>query len=138
MARSVLPWFVYLIHSESTGHLYVGVTTDPTRRLAEHNGKGKRGARYTRKGRPWIRLYLESAIDRVAAMKREYAIKRFHRPKKFALVDSPTNINEAFLKSRLPASPTPENEPPEPSPPRDHPPAGEAAPGTASSTSAPP
>ncbi len=86
MTRSLKPWFVYILHSVSTDHLYVGVTTDPDRRLAEHNGQGKRGARYTRKGRPWVRVYLEPAADRVSAMQREYRIKRFHRPKKFELI----------------------------------------------------
>ena len=84
------PWFVYILHSVSTDRLYVGITTDPDRRLAEHNGKGKKGARYTRQGRPWTRVYLEDAADMVAALKREYRVKRFHRPQKFALIASYT------------------------------------------------
>jgi putative endonuclease len=39
--------------SESAGRTYVGVTTDPERRLAEHNGHRPGGARSTRAGRPW-------------------------------------------------------------------------------------
>ncbi len=70
----------YVLHSPSTDDFYVGVTTDPDRRLEEHNGKGKRGARRTRKGRPWERVYVEVAADMVAAMKREYRVKRLHRP----------------------------------------------------------
>lgn len=46
-------WWVYVLVSESAGRTYVGVTTDPERRLAEHNGERPGGARSTRAGRPW-------------------------------------------------------------------------------------
>ena len=45
--------YCYLLESEHTGRSYVGYTTDPHRRLEEHNGKGKKGAKHTRTGRPW-------------------------------------------------------------------------------------
>ncbi|MGH0033485.1 MAG: GIY-YIG nuclease family protein [Myxococcota bacterium] len=46
-------WWVYVLVSTSAGRTYVGVTTDPERRLAEHNGERAGGARSTRAGRPW-------------------------------------------------------------------------------------
>ncbi|KAL1324702.1 hypothetical protein HN51_034858 [Arachis hypogaea] len=48
-------WCVYLILS--TNHpikTYVGVTTNFPRRLKQHNGKLKGGAKASRAGRPWI------------------------------------------------------------------------------------
>ncbi|KAK2351565.1 structure-specific endonuclease subunit slx1 [Trifolium repens] len=48
-------WCVYLILS--TNHpikTYVGVTTNFPRRLKEHNGELKGGAKASRAGRPWI------------------------------------------------------------------------------------
>ena len=80
------PWFVYILRSPSTDRLYVGITTDPDRRLEEHNGKGKKGARFTRTGRPWERVYIEEQPNMVAALKREYHVKRLHRPAKLRLI----------------------------------------------------
>ncbi|MEG1610852.1 MAG: GIY-YIG nuclease family protein, partial [Bilophila sp.] len=44
-------WYVYLLRCADET-LYCGVTTDMTRRLAEHNGLQAGGARYTRARRP--------------------------------------------------------------------------------------
>ncbi|OMO69703.1 GIY-YIG nuclease superfamily [Corchorus capsularis] len=56
IAKSKLKsWSVYLILS--TNHpikTYVGVTTDFSRRLKQHNGELKGGAKASRAGRPWI------------------------------------------------------------------------------------
>ncbi len=66
------------------GTLYTGWTTDPQRRLRQHNAG--RGARYTRSRRPLKLVYLERCPDRKAAMKRERQIKAFSRAKKEALI----------------------------------------------------
>jgi len=47
------PWFVYVLASTRLPRTYVGITTDPMRRLAQHNGELPGGARATRAGRPW-------------------------------------------------------------------------------------
>lgn len=67
------------------GSLYTGITTDVARRLAEHNGDGAAGARYTRSRRPVQLVYAEAACDRAAAARREAAIKRLDRARKLAL-----------------------------------------------------
>jgi putative endonuclease len=82
-----VPWFVYIIQSDTTGRLYTGITTDPDRRLQEHNG-GSRGAKYTRTGRPWKRVFLEPTITRLQAIQREYEIKGFSRKRKLSLIES--------------------------------------------------
>ncbi|XP_049345940.1 uncharacterized protein LOC125810509 [Solanum verrucosum] len=48
-------WCVYLILSTNPPtKTYVGVTTNFSRRLKEHNGELKGGAKASRSGRPWI------------------------------------------------------------------------------------
>ena len=53
-------WFVYILHC-ADGTLYTGVTTDPERRLREHNAGGRLAARYTRARRPVALAHVEPA-----------------------------------------------------------------------------
>jgi putative endonuclease len=76
-------WTVYVARCRD-GSLYTGVTTDPERRLAEHNA-GCGGA-YTRSRVPIVIVYRESAEDRSGAQRRERAIKRLTRAQKEALL----------------------------------------------------
>jgi putative endonuclease len=76
-------WHVYILRC-ADGSLYTGITTDPDRRLREHN-TGATGARYTRARRPVTLFYLETAADRAEASRREQAIKRLRRADKLAL-----------------------------------------------------
>jgi putative endonuclease len=78
-----MPWTVYLARCRD-GTLYTGVTTDPERRLAEHNAGC--GAAYTRSRLPVTLIYLESVGDRAGAQRREYVIRRMTRDQKEALV----------------------------------------------------
>jgi putative endonuclease len=70
------------------GSFYTGWTTDPERRLKEHNAG--RGARYTRSRRPLKLVYLEPQSDRSTAMRRERAIKSRSRQAKLKLIRSQT------------------------------------------------
>lgn len=47
-------WSVYLIISSRLPKTYVGVTTNFSRRLKEHNGVLKGGAKASSAGRPWV------------------------------------------------------------------------------------
>jgi putative endonuclease len=78
-------WFVYIIQSEVTGRLYTGATDNPLRRLGEHNGISKRGAKATRAGRPWKLVYLEPCPTKGGALHREYEVKSLSREKRLAL-----------------------------------------------------
>ena len=71
------------------GTLYTGVTTDPERRLREHNGFGataRRGAAYTRARRPVRLVWRAPAPGRAEALRRELAIKRLTRAAKERLI----------------------------------------------------
>jgi structure-specific endonuclease subunit SLX1 len=83
-------WFVYVIQSLQPrfdshnnplpGFFYVGCTTDPARRLKEHNGLLPGGGKYTAKHRPWKACALYGPYDnRSDAMKAEYALKHTKR-----------------------------------------------------------
>jgi predicted GIY-YIG superfamily endonuclease len=77
-----MPWTVYLARCRD-GSLYTGITTDPERRLAEHNAGS--GAAYTRSRLPVVLVYREIVSDRSSALRREHAIKRLSRAAKEAL-----------------------------------------------------
>ena len=70
-----MSFFVYLIGcSDRDGvRTYVGWTTNPDRRLGEHNAGT--GARSTR-GRTWVLLHVEPMASKREAMRREWHLKR--------------------------------------------------------------
>ncbi len=83
-------WWVYVIQSEQKrftkggrevpGFHYVGSTTEPARRIRQHNGEIKGGGRYTSGKRPWIpRALYGPYADRSEAFKAEMALKRGKR-----------------------------------------------------------
>jgi putative endonuclease len=68
------------------GTFYTGWTTDPERRVSQHN-KGV-GAKYTSTRRPVKLVYLELQPNRGDAMRRELTIKKMNRVQKKKLVES--------------------------------------------------
>ncbi len=74
--------YCYLLEC-ADGSFYAGWSTDPWRRLRQHNAG--RGSRYTRSRRPVRLVYLEAQPDRSAAMRRERALKRLSHAEKRAL-----------------------------------------------------
>ena len=70
--------FVYVLGvlTPRGARTYVGWTLDPSRRLEQHNSGT--GAKSTR-GRKWTLLYVEKFDTRVAAMSREWHLKRNRR-----------------------------------------------------------
>ena len=76
-------WFVYVLRC-GDGTLYTGVTTDPDRRLAQHNAGT--ASKYTRSRRPVAMAYREPAKSHGAALRREVAIKKLSRSAKEELI----------------------------------------------------
>jgi putative endonuclease len=81
-----MSFFCYILEC-ADGTYYTGWTTDPERRLRQHNAG--HGARYTKTRRPVRIIYIESQPDRSAAQKREIQIKRLSRSRKEALIKNP-------------------------------------------------
>ena len=79
-------WYVYMVLA-SDHSLYTGITTDPERRLAEHQS-GTAGAKYFRGREAIDMVYIELADSRSSASIREAQIKKLNRTDKLALIDS--------------------------------------------------
>lgn len=80
--------YVYILECKDNT-LYTGYTTDPTRRLKEHN-KGV-GAKYTRVRLPVKLVYSQKLETRGNALSREYEIKKLKRENKLKLISSNQN-----------------------------------------------
>ena len=79
-------WVYMLVCADGT--LYTGLATDVARRLAEHNGAGCKGARYTAARRPVRVVYRALFANRSAAAKEEARIKALTRSDKQRLIDT--------------------------------------------------
>jgi putative endonuclease len=75
--------FVYLLRC-ADGTLYCGWSTDPERRLRQHQSGV--ASRYTRRRRPVELVWSAACLDRSAAMREEARIKRLTRAEKLVLI----------------------------------------------------
>lgn len=79
--------YCYLLRSLDSDHplkTYIGYTTNPSRRLRQHNGELIRGARRTMSGRPWTYVAIISGfLDKVSAMQFEWAWQHVDRSRVF-------------------------------------------------------
>lgn len=85
-----MSWYVYLLNCADDSY-YTGITTDPKRRLQEHNENDKKAAKYTRARRPLKMVYFELCQSRSDAAVREYEIRKLSRKKKIVLAGSMLN-----------------------------------------------
>ncbi len=76
--------YVYLLRC-ADGSLYCGWTTDPERRLRQHNAGT--ASRYTKRRRPVEYAMVMPAADRSAALREEARIKKLSRAEKLALLN---------------------------------------------------
>ena len=79
-----MPCFCYILEC-CDGSYYTGWTSDPERRLRQHNSGN--ASRYTRSRTPVRLVYLEEQPDRSSAMKREGKIKNMGRGAKQLLIN---------------------------------------------------
>lgn len=76
--------WVYLLRCADDS-LYCGWTTDPERRLRQH--QAGTASRYTQRRRPVEYALLIEAADRASALREEARIKKLSRQEKLALID---------------------------------------------------
>lgn len=79
-------YYVYLLTNANHTVLYIGVTNDLTRRVAEHKAGIHEG--FTKKYNVYKLVYFEMYPDINAAIAREKQLKAGSRTKKLALVNT--------------------------------------------------
>jgi len=78
-------WYVYVVECADKS-LYCGITTDPARRVRQHNGLEPGGSIYCKGRQPVKMAWVDRRENRSEAAKEEYAIKRLSRTDKQILV----------------------------------------------------
>jgi putative endonuclease len=78
-------YYVYILASRIGGTLYIGVTNDLIRRVAEHRLKSVKG--FTKKYGVDILIYFEQFDDPENAIKREKQLKKWNRSWKIRLIE---------------------------------------------------
>lgn len=81
-----MSFFVYILRT-SKNTLYVGQTSDLTKRMREHEGKSGKSAKYLRMFPDFKLVYKEEYNSRTRALKREAELKKLPKAKKEILVD---------------------------------------------------
>ena len=74
-------WFLYCLRTR-TDQIYTGISTNPERRLRQHNGDLAGGAKALRGQRPVTLIYQQTYPCRSSASKAEYQFKQFSRQQK--------------------------------------------------------
>jgi putative endonuclease len=90
-------YFVYILTSANTT-LYTGITNNLDRRILQHNGMLKGGAKCTRGKQPHEYVYVESCASKSVALKREIEIKKLSRAKKLSLISDSKSANTLHPK----------------------------------------
>ena len=79
-------WLIYILECRD-GSLYCGITNNLEKRLKQHNGEIKGGAKYTRSHRPCKLVYKEESASRSEAAQREAIIKNMSKEEKQELIN---------------------------------------------------
>ncbi len=93
-------WFIYMVRTAS-GLLYTGISTDPLRRLRQHqSGKGARALR----GKGPLTLAWQQAVgEKGTALRLEYRLKQQSKAFKEQLISQPERwlaCSESWLAAR--------------------------------------
>ncbi len=84
-------WHIYIVRCHD-GSLYTGITTNVTRRYAEHQGKGDAGAKCLRGKGPLMLVFQKNLGSKTLAMKVESKVKKLSKAKKEELVRADEHI----------------------------------------------
>jgi len=80
-------WLIYILECKEDS-LYCGITNNLEKRLRQHKGEVKGGAKYTRSHWPCKLVYKEKSASRSEALQRESVIKKMSKDEKQALINS--------------------------------------------------
>ncbi len=80
-------WIIYILECCDKS-LYCGITNNIERRLKQHSGELKGGAKYTLSRRPCNLVYLETSANRKEALIREFEIKQMPKSQKWELIET--------------------------------------------------
>jgi len=84
--REAKLYYVYLLASRRYGTIYIGVTNDLGRRMAEH--RAGKGSRFVREYRVLRLVYVESFERPDEAIAREKQLKKWNRDWKIRLIET--------------------------------------------------
>ena len=79
-------YYVYFVLCKDNS-LYCGITNDLNKRIKQHNGEIKGGAKYTLARKPVQIVYTKKAANRSAALKLECYFKKLSRKDKIKLIN---------------------------------------------------
>ena len=82
-----MTWYMYVVVC-CDNSFYCGITTNLDRRLKQHNGEIKGGAKYTRSRRPCKYIYNEKCLNRSDAAKKEARYKKLTKKQKISYIYS--------------------------------------------------
>lgn len=82
--KTRLTYYTYIVRC-SDGTYYTGITRNIEKRVKQHNGHLKGGAKYTKGKQPVALVYTEKHTTHKLAAQREYEIKQLSRSQKEAL-----------------------------------------------------
>jgi len=72
-----MPYFVYILRSQTTGRFYCGQTSDPENRLQQHNDPGNDLSKTTKRFKgPWQLVWHKEVADNSASVRLERKIKK--------------------------------------------------------------
>lgn len=91
-------YYTYMLRCENNS-IYTGITTDVKRRMEEHFGKDKNGAKYTKSHNPQKLECVWESENKVMASKLEYRIKKLTKSQKEDLIKN--NNLEKYFSEKL-------------------------------------
>ena len=93
-------YFVYILASQPRGTLYIGVTNDIFRRMAEH--REGTGSKFTKKYKVTKLMWFETFNDIHEAIQREKSLKLWPRAWKVNLIERENpHLQELFPESAV-------------------------------------
>lgn len=92
-------WYVYLLRC-GNGALYTGITTDVSRRLAEHREAKGKGAKYLRGKEPLHLVFKKVIGAKGLALSVEGCIKKLSKARKETLIERDDMIEQIIAQAQ--------------------------------------